>query len=158
MKDLKNEGDITKSLSFYRRIFHHSQIGMATDDSSGQCIEANEAFGKLIGANRDKALSQNDYHIESWKKSALLDMAISAVKENMEKHHEESVTSTFGRHITIDYHFLPFAAGEQKYLLLIASDVTERKKADRTITESTFRDKNIETINPKDYSPFSIIN
>jgi hypothetical protein len=69
---------------------------------------------------------------------------VSAIEEDSEKQHEESLTSTFGRHITIDCHFIPFSAGDQKCLLLIASDVTERKKADKRIAESAFRDKNAE--------------
>ena len=71
---------------------------------------------------------QNYHHIDSWKKSGLLDTALCAIKENTEKHKEESVISSFGRHITIDYHFIPFTVTGQEYLLLIASDVTERKK------------------------------
>ena len=130
MKRHRDERDITNSLAFYRKIFHESQIGMSVYDASGQCIEANEAIGRLIGANREKALLQNYYHIESWKKSDLLNTALCAIKENTDKHHEVSVTSTFGRHITIDYHFIPFTVADQEYLLLIASDVTERKGAE----------------------------
>jgi PAS domain S-box-containing protein len=124
------ELDSTNSLAFYQKIFHKSLIGMSVYDGSGQCIEANEALGKLIGANREKALLQNYYRLESWKKSGLLDLALCAIKENTEKRQEENVTTTFGRHITIDYHFKPFSVVDQEYLLLIASDVTERKRAE----------------------------
>lgn len=125
----EDEHNPTYSLAFYRQIFYQSQIGMAVYDASGQCIEANEAIGKLIGANRRQALLQNYHHLASWKKSGLLDTALSAIQENKNKHQEESVTSTFGHHITIDYHFIPLAVANQVYLLLIASDVSEQKKA-----------------------------
>ncbi|UCD82171.1 MAG: PAS domain-containing protein, partial [Desulfobacterales bacterium] len=114
----------------YLKIFRISEIGMSVYDASGQCIEANEAIGRLVGASREQALLQNYHHIESWKKSGILDTALCAVKENTIQHKEVSVTSTFGRHITINYHFIPFTVGRQKYLLMIASDVTERKKAE----------------------------
>ena len=130
MKRHRDERDLTNSLAFYRKIFRESQIGMSVYDASGKCIEANEAIGRLIGANREQVLLQNYYHIESWKKSGLLDTALRAIKDNIEKHREESVTSTFGRNITIDYHFTPFTVADQDYLLLIASDVTERKRAE----------------------------
>jgi len=128
MKGHRGESDLSNSMAFYREIFHQAEIGMSVYDASGQCIEANEAIGRLVGANREQALLQNYYHIDSWKNSGLLNMALCAIKENTEKHQEESVTSTFGRHITIDYHFIPFAIADQDYLLLIASDVTERKR------------------------------
>ena len=124
----REDRDIKNSLVFYRKIFRKSQIGMSVYDASGQCIEANEAIGRLIGANREQTLLQNYHHIDSWKKSGLLETALYAIKENTEKHKEESIISTFGRHITIDYHFIPFTVTGQEYLLLIASDVTERKK------------------------------
>lgn len=130
MNSHRVEGDLTNSLAFYQKIFHESQIGMAIYDGSGQCIEANEAFGKLIGANREKALLQNYYHIESWKKSSLLDAALCAIKENTEKQQEESVVSTFGRYITINYQFIPFTVVDREYLLLITSDVTDRKRTE----------------------------
>jgi len=131
MRKHRDERDLTNTLAFYRMIFRESPIGMSIYDASGQCIEANEAIGRLVGANREQALMQNYYHIESWKKSGLFDTALRTIKENIEKHQEESVTSTFGRYITIDYHFIPLTVADQEYLLLVASDVTERKRAEQ---------------------------
>jgi PAS domain S-box-containing protein len=130
MRKNRDDRDLTNSLAFYRKIFRKSQIGMSVYDASGQCIDANESIGRLVGANREQALLQNYYRIGSWKKAGLLDMALSAIEENTEKHQEVSVTTTFGRHITINYHFIPFTVADQKYLLLIASDVTEQKRAE----------------------------
>jgi len=123
-------------MAFYREIFRQSTIGMAVYDASGQCIDANDAFGTLIGADRDRALLQNYHHIESWKKFGLLDTALDAVRDNIEKHQERYAESTFGRHIIIDYRFIPFRVSDQAYLLLIISDVTEKKRAERELIEA----------------------
>ena len=149
MRNHRDERDITNSIAFYRKIFYDSNIGMSVYDASGQCIEANEAIGRLIGANREKVLLQNYYHIESWKKSGLLSTALSAIKENTDKHHEVNVTSTFGRDITIDYHMIPFTVADQGYLLLIASDATSRKKAEDALRESESKFRNLFDLSPQ---------
>ena len=149
MKSHRDERDITNSLAFYRKIFYESNIGMSVYDASGQCIEANEAIGRLIGANREKVLLQNYYHLESWKKFDLLDTALCAIKENTDKHREVSVTSTFGRHITMDYHMTPFKVADQEYLLLIASDVTVQKEAEEALRESESKFRNLFDLSPQ---------
>jgi len=50
--------------------------------------------------------------------------------KNREKHHEVSLTSSFSRKITIDYHIIPFTADEQRYLLFIFNDITDKKRAE----------------------------
>jgi two-component system cell cycle sensor histidine kinase/response regulator CckA len=149
MKSHRDERDITNSLAFYRKIFYESKIGMSVYDASGQCIEANEAIGRLIGANREKVLMQNYYHLESWKKFDLLETALCAIKENTDKHREVSVTSTFGRHITMDYHMTPFMVADQEYLLLIASDVTVQKEAEEGLRESESKFRNLFDLSPQ---------
>lgn len=114
-------------LRLYRNIFRESLVGMSVYDSSGQCVEANEAVCQLVGSDREHVLLQNYNTIESWKPSGLLDAALSAVKEDSEKSTEVTVTSSFGRHVTVNCRFSPFSVGDHKYLLLIADDVTEQR-------------------------------
>jgi len=132
----RDERDITDSMAFYRKIFQQSTIGMAVYDASGQCIDANDAIGTLIGADRERVLLQNYYHIESWKKFGLLDTALDALRDNIEKHLERYTESTFGRHIIIDYRFIPFTVSDQEYLLLIVSDITEKKRAESALMQA----------------------
>jgi len=130
---MENQGverELEHALSLYRAIFRESKVGMSVYDGSGQCIEANEAIGLLIGAHREQALAQNYHQIESWKTSGLLASALLAVETHADTHHETTVTTTYGRRITIDFHFVPFRVSEQEYLLLLVSDVSERKEAE----------------------------
>jgi len=103
---------------------------MSVYDASGQCIEANETIARLVGSDREHVLLQNYNDIESWKESGLLEAALSAIKDDTEKRIEVSLTSTFGRNITIDCRFSPLAVGNRAYLLLVVFDVTERKAAE----------------------------
>jgi len=136
MKKHRDERDFKNSLAFYWKIFHKSKIGMSVYDASGQCIDANDAFGRLIGANREQALLQNYYHKESWKKFGLLATALRVIKENIEKYGEEHVEGTSGRHIIINYRFIPFTVADQEYLLLITSDITNRKRAELALMKA----------------------
>lgn len=122
--------DSTGPLAFYRTVFRESQIGMAVYNAAGQCVEANDAISRLVGSDRENVLLQNYNQIESWKKSGILETALSAVSENEEKIIEVSVTTSYGRQITVACRFKPIAIMDQPYLLLVASDVTERRRVE----------------------------
>lgn len=117
-------------LSFYRKIFRNSRVGMSVYNASGQCIEANEAIGELIGTHRERVLLQNYNDIESWKVSGLFDTAVSAIREKTEKTMEVTVTTSYGKTVTVACHFTPFLSQARRYLLLVSEDVTERKAAE----------------------------
>ena len=46
-------------LTFYKKLFEDSPIGMTIFDVSGQCIEANRAIGEIIGATREEVLNSS---------------------------------------------------------------------------------------------------
>lgn len=133
-KDFSNDRHL--SLPFYMKLFASSPAGMIVYDHSGQCIEANEVSARIIGANRNQVLAQNYHQIESWKKSGLLKTALAAVTENKEKSRAVDLTSTFGRSISMNFHFIPLLIENQNFLYVVFDDITERKKAEAALKES----------------------
>ncbi len=128
--------DINKKLEFYQKIFEDSPIGMTIYNSSGQCIEANKSIGKIIGATREQVLSQNYFHIESWKRSGLLEAANKAVKTQKTINKEATLTSTFGKKLSANGHFLPFSIDKNNYLLFIFDDITQQKRLETELQQS----------------------
>ncbi len=112
---------------------------MTIYDSSGQCIDANKIICEIIGANKDQVLSQNYYHIESWKKSGLLEKATEALTTNKITQKELTVTSTFGKELTAKASFLPYTDEGENYLLVTLDDLTQIKDTEDALHESNRR-------------------
>lgn len=132
----KEGGKLNITLEFIETIVSESPVGISIYDESGQCTIANDTFAKQIGATRKQVLEQNYHHINSWKKSGLLDKAKKAVLKNSKQHHEIRVKSTFGVDIGIDCHFVPFLLDDKKYLLLMVNDIKERFAAEDDLRKS----------------------
>jgi PAS domain S-box-containing protein len=116
--------------SLFEDAFEHSPIGMTIYDSSGQCVAANPAIGKIVGASTSQILSQNIHHIESWKQSGFYDFAFQALETHSDQQCEIAFTSTFGKSLDGGAHFIPFSSSGDVYLMLLFKDISERKKAE----------------------------
>lgn len=121
---------IADALKFNNILIDSSILGISAYDASGQCILANEAIAKIVGATREQVLKQNYNYIESWKKSGLLDTAREAVTSNNSTRQEIHTTSTFGKDIWLDCRFTPFVSSGEHHLLLIIDDVSVSKQAE----------------------------
>jgi len=111
-------------------ILASSPIAIVIYDSEGDCVMANQAAADIVGATVDKLLQQNMHRIESWKKTGLYDVVLSAVEDGERKHLQREITTTFGRQAHFDLHFVPITVGDQPYFLLMYDDITERKQAE----------------------------
>jgi PAS domain S-box-containing protein len=130
------EQRLAETLRFTQTILETSPLGMVTYCVAGQCVSANEAAAQIIGATRDQVLHQNFYHIESWKRSGLLDAAQEALASGNEQRREINLTSRFGQTLWLDCELVPFASSGEPHLLLIFGDVTERKGAEEALRRS----------------------
>jgi len=122
---VKAEEALRESQEIYGNIISESPVGISIYDASGQCLEANDSLAKIIGTTKEQVLKQNYNNIESWKQSAFLDKAKSAVKDQSIERHDLAVESTFGKGVKLDAYLVPFSSGG---LLLMVNDITERRK------------------------------
>ncbi len=113
-----------------------SPVPMTVCDASGNCIDANEAMGRLIGATREAVLLQNFHDLDSWKRSGLLEVALEALERHQPQHKELTLTTSFSQTITIDYHFIPWRIEASIYLLVIMSDLSDRKVLEARLRQS----------------------
>ena len=138
----KMDKALQESLDFKEKILSESPVGISIYQAeTGQCLATNKSMAKFVGANEEEVLSQNFYKIDSWKKTRLFETAMSVLKDNSPKQIEINVTTTFGKSISADCYFAAFFSGNQKYLLLIVNETTERRLAEKELSYQ----KNIES-------------
>lgn len=115
---------------FNRLILASSSIGfLGYEVETGQCVIANEAAAKMVGARREDLLAQNFRTIASWEASGLLEAAHSAIETGKEQNFGTNVMTTFGREIYLQGTFNIFIKDGRTHLLLSCLDITEKEKA-----------------------------
>jgi len=133
---LKITAQLEEALLFNKNILEQSPIGIAIYDQSGQCILANKAMAKHIGATKGEVLKQNFHHIESWRKTDLHDKALSAINNHRTERTTISTVSTFGKSINLSCHLAPFISKGHILLLLMIDDITSKIKAEKALNKS----------------------
>ncbi|MFH2218422.1 MAG: PAS domain S-box protein [Pseudomonadota bacterium] len=132
------EEALRENEEIYRNIISESPVGILIYDPSGQCIEANDAIAKIIGATKEQVLQQNYNNLDSWTNPGpdghtMLDKAKSALREKAVKRCMLISESTFGKVVRLDCHFVPFSSDG---LLLMVNDISGLKKAEEALQQS----------------------
>lgn len=128
-----NSASIFNSTEFYQSICARSSLGLAVYDPSGQCVEANETIGRILGLSREQLMAQNYHHLKTWKEQGMLDTALSVMTDKRDEHHTMSTTTSSGRTVTLACHLIPFDWRGKSYLILTVHDITERKKVEDSL-------------------------
>lgn len=126
-----------ESVELNQQLLEASPLGIAAYQmNSGQCVLANPALAKIVGAPGDVLLGQNFRRIESWKTSGLLLVAEQCVQTGEPSKVTLGLRTTFGRHIWVHACFASFNAHNEKFLLLVVEEVTERVQAELKLQEA----------------------
>ena len=123
------------------RIVTGSSMGILAYQLTGPCILANEAAARVVGASKEGLLRQDFRKLESWRQSGLLDMAEEAIASGNAVQRELPVTSSFGKQTWLKCDFSLFEYGNEKALLLLVEDITERKIVQRSYEREVERYK-----------------
>lgn len=132
----KSEKKISEALEFNRKILDTSSIGIITYKKSGQCVSANAAAAKAIGATVLQLLAQNFHEIPSWKKSGMYQAAIKALDSGIEQLLDVHLVTTFGKDVWLNFSFSSFDSEDEQHLMVFTSDITERKLAEEEVRKS----------------------
>lgn len=118
---------------FTQHILTSSPIGIFTYKLTGECISVNAAAAQMVGATMEQLERQNFREIESWKRSGLFDLAERAIASKTLVVEDVHVLTTFGRDAWYHAQLMTFKSTGEELLLMIFTDITERKKAEATV-------------------------
>ncbi len=124
------ERRILEATHYAQTLLAASPIGIITYRADGQTVSANEAAARLVGTTVEGVMKQNFRELESWKKSSLLERAERALATGKEQLFENHTVSSYGIHSWLSIRFVPFQYEGNPHLLLLAQDITERKRAE----------------------------
>ena len=120
-------------------IFENAPIGILIYRATGQCVAANEAAGKIVGATPAELTAMNFYEIDSWKRSGLFTAAREALDTGRPTHAEGELLTTFGVRLWMRTLFTSFQSQGEPHLMMMMEDVTERKRAADALRDSEER-------------------
>jgi len=136
IKRVQAESKLQDALAFTRNIMLKSPLPKAVYRHDGQCVMSNEALASMAGTTVDKALNQNFYHIESWKKSGLVNACVEALADTQMKQIEINVISTFGKKVTASVYILPTILNGEQHLVIQLVDKTEIANAHQNLMKA----------------------
>ncbi len=133
----KLEWQLSDALDLSEAITRAAPVGISAYDADGRCVMANEAACRIVGADHEQVLAQNFRHIESWKRSGLLDAAARALAGQSSERVEIHTTSSFGREVWLDIRLAPVSSRQRHHLLAVYDDISEQRVAEREVRELT---------------------
>jgi PAS domain S-box-containing protein len=116
------------SLNFNQQLLLASPIGILTYDAGGQCLTANRKAVDQIGGSHEQLLAQNFRTIATWKTSGLLACAEAALVTGEVVRTEARFITSFDKEVWQEAVFTRFVAEGQPNLLLMITDVSERRR------------------------------
>jgi nitrogen fixation negative regulator NifL len=132
----RTEHSLAETLDFNQKIISNAPVGILVFKASGQCVLANEAAARTLNATVPQLLDQNFRQLESWRNSGMLKTAEKTLAGGSPQQCESHFVSTFGREVWLVCQFSPFVRGDESHLLLLFSDITEKKKLEAQFLRS----------------------
>ena len=109
-------------------------------DTKGTYLGCNPPFAELVGKSRNEIIGKNDYDLFDRESADLFRFFdVEMLKQKQSQHNEEWITYPDGRKVLIDTLKTPYWASDGSLIgiLGISRDITERKKAEEELKQSS---------------------
>ena len=127
---------LAEMLDFNQKIISGAAVGIIVYKASGQCVLANESAARAISATATRLLEQNFRQLESWRASGLIDVAEKTLATGNPQHCEAHFVTSFGKEVWLVCYLSLLVRGNEPHLLLLFSDVTEKKRLEAQFLRS----------------------
>ena len=131
------EEELSEVLDLNQKVINETVAGIAAFRAeSGQCVLCNGALARITGGSTAELLGGNFRELKSWRDSGLRDAALKALDTDEPLSLIVFIKTSFGREIWLDTVLTKFTSSGELHLLLIAEDITERKRMDEELRDS----------------------
>ena len=111
-----------------QKIINNVPVGIFAYRPNGECVLANQSGAQIVGGETDLASQQNFRELSAWQGTILLDKAEEALESGQDQSAEIHTISGAGQEIWLDCFLSRFRSGSENHLLVMANDITHRKK------------------------------
>lgn len=127
----------------YRSLFEWSMEGMALiDPEKAQLVDLNQAFAKLCGRPRADLTGANIRELLRAADAERIECGLRhCASEGQSALADLGLANAEGRDVSIDASFSYIAAPGQRYVLLVAKDMTEKRELERHLADAAERDE-----------------
>lgn len=127
-------------LEFNKKIIDASPVGIAAYQADGQCVSANDVFSRTIDIDKSQLQEQPLDSLHILAPSGLLDRAQKTLRTGVTSNTEGSFHTASGKEIWINYQIVRFSRKQIPHLLLLVSDITERRRMEEDLRTLAFTD------------------
>jgi len=117
-------------------IIETSPVGITIYDANGDCIVANPAMARHLGADLAGLLAQNYHRIESWKQSGMYQLAQKALESGEPQAQVVHLVTSFGKDVWLDVSFNALHGGTKPNLMHMASNLSAIKLTQEALEAS----------------------
>jgi PAS domain S-box-containing protein len=135
----RSEQRLADALELNLTILSASSVGILAYRESGQCIFANGAAARIVGASPEQLLRQNFRQIPSWQESGLLEMAEETLRTRQMQSRRVHMVTTFGKDVWIESQTASFVSAGELHLLMLNNEITARQQAEAALEQSRRR-------------------
>jgi PAS domain S-box-containing protein len=121
----------------YRTLFENAVDAIFLENENEEIIDVNRQACRLVGYSRDELIMMKTTDLETPEISALPKLPIyTNANTNIDTPVEKIVKHRNGRLIPTEFTITSFKAGEQTLFLSILREISDRKKAEKSLRES----------------------
>ena len=126
----RTEQQLAEALDLNEKMLAASPMGIVAYKESGECVFVNQAMGRIAGGSVQDVRAGNFRKLDAWRESGLFRLAEQALATGEPRSGEFRDTTRFGRTVWVDTYMIPFVSGAERHLLVMAYDISERKRAE----------------------------
>ena len=131
------QDNLRKSEEKFSKAFQNAPVLMTLSTiEEGRCLDLNDAFSRITGFDREKAFGATSTELGFLKSVDRRQILEKLHHDGYVRDLELEATRADGSKIFCQYSAVPIDVDDEKCLLSIASDITDRKMAERALRES----------------------